>query len=77
MKPVIVGYEVVCPDGHVRHYPYTNEGDADCDAEIFSKKCQSYEEKNDLEKKFPPCQGGEHVVKIKAFIPPRSKIGEA
>lgn len=31
------GYEVVCPDGRVRRYPYHNEGDATCDAEVMSE----------------------------------------
>lgn len=29
-------WEVVCPDGLVRDYPYHNRGDADCVAEVRS-----------------------------------------
>jgi hypothetical protein len=32
-----LGFEIVCPDGLSRHYPYHNEGDARCDATGASK----------------------------------------
>ena len=37
------GYEIVCPDGRVRHYPYHNEGDAKCDAGVCDERgCSPY-----------------------------------
>jgi hypothetical protein len=35
------GYEIVCPDGHVRHYPYHNEDDALFDAKLCDETCKN------------------------------------
>lgn len=32
------GWEIVCPDGQVRQFPYHNEGDAKSDARVCSKR---------------------------------------
>lgn len=36
MRSALHAWEVVCPDGLVRHLPYINRGDALCDAEVNS-----------------------------------------
>lgn len=65
------GYEIVCPDGRVRHYPYTNEDDARADARIYTRKrCRLYPEPSPLELAQPPCTGGEHAVRGVVFETP-------
>jgi hypothetical protein len=67
----IEGFEVVCPDGRVRHYPYHNEDDAICDAEVFAEqKCSIYPEPSPLEKRHPPCPEGKHTVRAIEFQDP-------
>lgn len=61
----VAGYEVVCPDGRVRHYPYHNKGDADCDCGLMNEqqKCSFYPKPGRLERSQPPCPLGEHFVR--------------
>ncbi len=57
------GYEIVCPDGRVRHYPYHNEGDADCDARVHSERvCRTFHD-DPPEWNDPPCPQGNHTVR--------------
>lgn len=58
------GFEVVCPDGHVRHYPFHNEGDAASAANrATTKKCRPAPNPSPIELLHPPCLGGEHTVR--------------
>lgn len=56
------GYEVVCPDGCVRRYPYHNKGDAACDAEVMSGKleCSPSERWTTA---YGKCPQGSHTVR--------------
>lgn len=64
--PLCSGYEVVCPDGRVRHYH--NLGDAEGDARIYSeRKCQAWPKPSRLELSQPPCPEGEHTVRPIVF----------
>jgi hypothetical protein len=64
-------FEIVCPDGHVRHFPYTNFGDAEFDAGLIDKsgRCRFYATPNELEAKLPVCPGGAHTVRPVAVTP--------
>jgi len=68
------GHEIVCPDGLVRLYPYHNEGDAKCDAEILTQRgCAK-----DPIGQQPPCPGGLHTVRAATMsCPEHSGSGEA
>jgi hypothetical protein len=60
------GYEIVCPDGQTRHYPYTNEGDALCDAESYDRRgCATW--KNGERVLLTDCPGGIHTVRPTTF----------
>jgi hypothetical protein len=73
------GYEVVCPDGRVRHMPYHNLGDAESTARVASRYavgelahdvragCRCWPEPSRLELSHPPCDGGPHTVRPIAF----------
>lgn len=64
------GFEVVCPDGRVRLYPYHNEGDAKCDAEAVTERgCVS-----DPIGKQPSCPGGLHVVRTSTMACPEGCV---
>lgn len=56
-------FEIVCPDGRVRHMPYSNEDDAEFDADVAVEQCQFYPRQNVLEQKHGPCPGGAHTVR--------------
>lgn len=57
-------FEIVCPDGFVRHYPYADEGDAQSDARHASERsCQFYDKPSRLEEAFGKCRGGTHRVR--------------
>jgi hypothetical protein len=65
------GWEVVCPDGRVRHLPYHNLGDARSHARFasrpdwFAKRgCRLAPKTGRLEQSQPPCLGGEHSVRL-------------
>jgi hypothetical protein len=64
------GWEVVCPDGRVRHFPYHNLGDAKSharhasDADWFAKRgCRLAPKPSRLERSQPACCGGRHTVR--------------
>ena len=68
-----VGWEVVCPDGVVRHYPYHNEGDARCDAEVLTRRgCSPDPLPGPGGIPHPPCSGGAHTYRLVAFVEPRA-----
>lgn len=57
-------FEIVCPDGLVRHFAYMNQGDAEADAKLASdKSCRFYETKSSLEELHGDCPGGQHSVR--------------
>jgi hypothetical protein len=71
------GFEVVCPDGHVRHYPYHNEGDAKCDAEVFSERGCSWPSarsgsRGSIHGQKPACPGGTHTVRASTMACPEA-----
>jgi len=62
-----MNWEIVCPDGRVRHLPYVNRGDAEADAELCDeRRCRLYAEPEPLELAAPPCQGAPHRVRPRA-----------
>ena len=67
-----IGWEIACPDGRIRHFPYHNEGDALCDAEVYSERgCRAGGgAPTALEQRYPACPEGEHVVRPAAFLEP-------
>ena len=71
------GWEVVCPDGHVRHFPYHNHGDARCDAEVYSERHDVCRDAFILDRPTPlqRCRGGRHVVRELVFR--HAEVGEA
>lgn len=59
-------FEIVCPDGRVRHFPYMHEGDAEADAKHATEKnCRFYDKKSSLEEQHGDCPGGVHSVRRK------------
>jgi len=61
---ILYPFEIVCPDGLVRHFPYQHEGDATSDAAVAeTKRCQFYPKPNRLEEAFGACPGGRHLVR--------------
>lgn len=82
MSALCHGYEIVCPDGVVRHYPYHNKGDADCDAGLYSPARHGCGlRKYDALKPDDPrglCPQGDHAVRPVAFAhPEHSERGSA
>ena len=64
-----MGWEAVCPDGRVRHYPFHNEDDAEAAAErATARGCRPSPKPSDLVRSQPPCCGGIHVVRMLAHI---------
>lgn len=64
MTNTCAGWEIVCPDGRVRHYPFHNHGDAACDAESYSDEgCGVGYPLSPLERAQPSCPGGNHDVR--------------
>lgn len=68
------GWEIVCPDGRVRHFPYHNLGDAKSHARFasdpvhFAKRgCRLAPKPSRLELGQPPCCGGKHAVRAMAI----------
>jgi len=69
------GWEVVCPDGRVRGYPYHNHGDAKAHAQKSSdpiwfakrRSCRLAPEPSPIETSQPPCPGGKHHVRPIVF----------
>ena len=71
------GWEIVCPDGRVRSYPYHNFGDAEFDAQLRTEeRCQLWPEPSPIALSQPPCPEGEHTVRPIVFTPP-APPGEA
>ncbi len=69
-EDTVRGYEIVCPDAKVRHYPYTNLGDAEAMASRATRKsCRIWPNPSPLELSLPPCPGGEHKVASLASKP--------
>ena len=63
--PVCYGWEIVCPDGKVRHYPFHDEDDAKAEAMLASsQRCRLWSAPSDLETSQPPCPEGEHTVRL-------------
>ena len=62
-RSTTTAWEVVCPDGGVRHFPYADKSDAEYDATLCAEEgCQIYPESQWLEPKRPPCSGGKHRI---------------
>jgi hypothetical protein len=57
------GWEIVCPDGRVRHYPFHNLDDAEDAAGHCAKRCDPYKIPSDLMTSQPPCPHGTHTVR--------------
>lgn len=64
------GYEVVCPDGRVRTYPYHNQGDAESHVKIVNdpawfaeRACRLAPNPSKYELSKGPCPGGQHVAR--------------
>ena len=65
--PSCGGWEVVCPDGRVRHYPFHNHGDAESTAQLATqRRCRLWPEPSDLETSQLPCPEGKHEVRLVA-----------
>jgi hypothetical protein len=78
------GWEVVCPDGRVRHLPYHNRGDAQSHARFASRSdwfakrgCRLAPKPGQLERSQPPCSGGAHAVRPIAVLHTRPERAEA
>lgn len=73
------GWEVVCPDGKVRHFPYHNQGDAACDADVYSSRgCRgNFRRPNVLQRRQEPCPEGRHRVRPISFLHGATRSAEA
>ena len=66
-----MSWEVVCPDGRVRAFPYNNLGDAESHARLASDllrfvrrgNCRLAPNPSSLDQGVPPCGGGKHIVR--------------
>jgi len=74
------GWEVVCPDGVKRHYPYHNLGDARAHAKRASdpkwfamRGCRLAPKPSKLELSLPKCPGGRHEAKPILMEPHRPR----
>ena len=57
-------FEIVCPDGFVRHFSYANRSDAESDARLAAdRSCRFHSKPNRLEEAFGACPGGVHSVR--------------
>ncbi len=56
-------WQIVCPDGNVRHYPYAYEASAKAGAKTCEKMCRMEAKLNKLEAAHPPCPSGNHTVR--------------
>lgn len=58
-----ITWEIVCPDGGVRHFPYSSKDDAKYDATLCTAEgCQIFPESQWLQGAQPPCSGGPHRI---------------
>lgn len=69
------GFEVVCPDGLVRYWPYHSMGDAGQHARSASDLawfrihgCRPAPKASALERSLPPCPGGKHRVRATTIL---------
>lgn len=59
------GWEIVCPDGGLRHFPYATRDDAEFDATLCAEEgCQIFPESTWLEPRRPTCMGGPHRIVV-------------
>ena len=66
----MIGWQILCPDGKERHYPYINQGDAECDAALYSERgCRS---DPDMIVRHGPCPEGRHVLAPAVFTLPEA-----
>ncbi len=83
--PLCSGWNVVCPDGMKRHFPYHNLGDAESHAKFASDpkwiakrgSCRLAPKPSKYELSFPPCPGGKHEVEPIMMAPHPQRRGEA
>ncbi len=63
------GSEIVCPDGHVRNYPYHDHDDAVCDAELLTAGAIACNSRlvGLGRRALPPCRGGQHSLRSVKF----------
>ena len=73
------GWEVVCPDGRVQHYPFHNQDDAEGAANwATTRRCQPSPDPDELVTSQPPCPNGAHRVRALADLHEQStRRGEA
>jgi hypothetical protein len=72
------GWEVICPDGRVRHWPYLSRTDAEADGRIFTAGgCRAHRKAAALEATQPPCPGGAHTVCPTSFLARAASRGAA
>jgi len=57
------GWEIVCPDGRVRRYPFHNLDDAEDAAEHCAERCDPFKVPSELMTSQPPCPHGTHTVR--------------
>jgi hypothetical protein len=64
----VMMFEIVCPDGVVRHLPYHQRSDAVFDARVCTTRsnhdangCNLYPQDPPQD---PPCPGGTHTVRV-------------
>ncbi len=70
MKPERT-WQIVCPDGHVRHAPYHDEAEARGDAAVFTATgCRLFGSASSARDNLPPCGGGMHEVRRAVFDEP-------
>lgn len=63
------GWEVVCPDGRVRSYPYHNYDDAESMARLATRRqCRLWPEPSPIELEQPACPEGVHTVRPIVFV---------
>lgn len=63
-ESVRYSFEIVCPDGLVRHFAYLHREDAEADAKLASERsCRFYPTRSSLEERHGDCPGGEHSVR--------------
>jgi hypothetical protein len=72
------GWEVTCPDGRVRHWPYVSRSDAETACLAFSAgACRAHTRPSALETGQPRCPGGRHTVGPTAFLARAASKGAA
>lgn len=65
---ICAGWEVVCPDGKVRGYPFHNEGDAESWARLKTERqCLLYPKPSPHDLEEPRCPEGHHTYRAIVF----------